>query len=328
MLVVLRALGLGDLLTGVPALRALAGAHPGHRLILAAPAPLGPLAMLTGAVDEVVHTEPLAPLPQALHRADVAVNLHGRGPESHRVLLDSAPDRLVAFHHPSIPETAAAPAWQPREHEVARWCRLLDEHGIPADPSRLDVRVDDDTAPPTARGATLLHPGAASAARRWPAQRWAQVARAELTAGRRVVITGGRDEVALAQQVADQAGLAGEAVLAGSTDIIGLAAAVSAADRVVCGDTGVAHLATAVGTPSVVLFGPVPPAEWGPPAQRPQHHALWAGRRGDPHAGAADPGLLALTVPEVLAALHGLPQVCTAAVSSRPPSTTKDDPVT
>lgn len=329
MLVVLRALGLGDLLTGVPALRALARAYPDHRLVLAAPATLGPLAMLTGAVDEVVHTEPLAPLSSELHDADLAVNLHGRGPQSHRVLLGATPRRLIAFRHPSIPETADAPVWRPREHEVDRWCRLLHAHRIPADPSDLDLTVDEDAAPAAARGATLVHPGAASVARRWPAERWAQVVRAELAAGRHVVVTGGHGEVGLAREVARPSGLADEAVLAGRTDLVGLAAAVSVADRVVCGDTGVAHLATAVGTPSVVLFGPVAPAEWGPPADRPQHRALWTGRRGDPHADAPDPGLLALTVPQVCEALGTAgAQVSTAAVSSSPPSTTKEDPVT
>ncbi len=67
-------------------------------------------------------------------------------------------------------------------------------------------------------------------------------------------------------------------MLAGRTDLVELAAAVAAAGRVVCGDTGVAHLATALGTPSVVLFGPTSPARWGPPADRPQHRVLWAGR--------------------------------------------------
>ena len=52
--VVLRALGLGDLLTAVPALRALADAFPRHPRLLAAPAVLAPLARASGAVDEVV----------------------------------------------------------------------------------------------------------------------------------------------------------------------------------------------------------------------------------------------------------------------------------
>lgn len=87
-------------------------------------------------------------------------------------------------------------------------------------------------------------------------------------------------------------------MLAGATDLEGLAALVAAAGRVLCGDTGVAHLATSLGTPSVVLFGPVAPAQWGPPPLA-RHVALWAGRRGDPHGVTIDPGLLRLDVDEV-----------------------------
>ena len=66
-----------------------------------------------------------------------------------------------------------------------------------------------------------------------------------------------------------------------------------------------AHVATATGTPSVVLFGPVPPSEWGPPTLS-RHVALWAGRRGDPHGSTVDPGLLRLSVDDVLAAVEEL----------------------
>jgi ADP-heptose:LPS heptosyltransferase len=78
---------------------------------------------------------------------------------------------------------------------------------------------------------------------------------------------------------------------------------VAHAGRVLCGDTGVAHLATAYGTPSVVLFGPTPPSEWGPPPGRTRHRVLWSGGRGDPHAATPDAGLLAITVDDVLGAL-------------------------
>jgi hypothetical protein len=50
----------------------------------------------------------------------------------------------------------------------------------------------------------------------------------------------------------------------------------------------------------VVLFGPTPPALWGPPADRPQHRALWTGRTGDNFAPEPDAGLLELTVEQVL----------------------------
>jgi ADP-heptose:LPS heptosyltransferase len=260
---------------------------------------------LSGAVDEVLDARALAPLDPRAHGADVAVNLHGRGPESHRVLLATAPRRLVAFAHPDVPETAGGPVWRAEEHEVARWCRLLEESGVPADPAQLALRPPSAPPPDAARGATLIHPGAAGAARRWPAGRWAEVARGEAARGRRVLVTGGAAEGPLAREVAERAGLPGAAVLAGATDLLGLAALVAHARVVLSADTGIAHLATAFGTPSVVLFGPVPPTEWGPPPAAP-HRALWAGRRGDPHGDRPDPGLLRITPEAVRGALAEL----------------------
>lgn len=294
----LRALGLGDLLTAVPALRGLSRAYPSHRLVLAAPRALAPLVELTGWRLEPV--DELEPLPPALHGADVAVNLHGRGPQSHRLLRDARPGRLIWFEHGEVPESWGCPVWEPREHEVRRWCRLLRECGIAATPADLQLDPPPGSPPAQTAGATVIHPGAASAARRWPTGHFAAVARAEVAAGRRVVITGSRGEVPLGLEVAARAGLPAEAVLAGLTDLEELARVVAAAGRVVCGDTGVAHLATAFGVPSLLLFGPTSPAEWGPPAGSARHRVLWAGTTGDPHADRPDPGLLEIGVGRVL----------------------------
>jgi ADP-heptose:LPS heptosyltransferase len=304
-LVVLRALGLGDLLTAIPALRALARAFPGHERLLAAPAVLAPL--VPRELARLVPAGELEPLPRELQRPHYAVNLHGRGPQSHRILLATKPTRMLAFEHRDVPASHGSPQWSAGEHEVERWCRMLAEHGVPADPAELDIEPPPGAPPPWAPGATLIHPGAASGARRWPARRYAAVARAERDAGRDVVVTGGRSEVGLAFEVAATAGLDEGHVLAGRTDLAGLARAVAAAGRVVCGDTGVAHLATALGTPSVVLFGPVSPAEWGPPAERGPHRVIWTGGSGDPHADRPDPRLLGITVADVLASLATLP---------------------
>ena len=303
-LVIQRALGLGDLLTAVPAFRALARAFPDHERVLAAPAALAPLVELIDGIDRLALAGELEPLRAELHQADVAVNLHGRGPQSHRIVLAAHPRGVLWFAHDAVPESAGAPRWRAGEHEVARWCRMLTEYGIPADPAELDLlppRSRDDT--------TIIHPGAASAARRWPPERFAEVARVEVQRGRPVAITGTADERALAESVARLAGLPEACVLAGRTDLAELASLVGASGRVVCGDTGVGHLATALATPSVLLFGPTPPAEWGPPPDRPQHRVVWAGRTGDPHGDRPDPGLLSITVPEVLDALEAAARV-------------------
>lgn len=296
--VVLRALGLGDLLTAVPALRAVRRAHPGARVSLAAPASLRALALHTGAVDDVVDTAPLAPLAPELAGADLAVNLHGRGPQSTARLAATSPRRLVAYGLPD------GPRWTADEHEVVRWCRLLEQSGIPADPR--DLLLEVPAAEPPVRDAVVVHPGAAQASRRWPAQRWGRVAAALAAAGHDVRVTGSTGELGLADDVARRAGLGPEAVLAGRTDLPGLCALVAAARLLVSPDTGVAHLATAFGTPSVVLFGPTPPALWGPPTDRPQHRVLWAGRTGDNFAAEPDAGLLELTVEQVLEAAEAV----------------------
>jgi ADP-heptose:LPS heptosyltransferase len=314
-LTILRALGLGDLLTAVPALRALARAFPEHRRLLAAPGALAPLLPLIAEggepcvqgllVVDGLDAEPPTPIP----RPDVAANLHGRGPQSHRLLLATQPRRLLAFHHEEVMESAAMPRWRADEHEVERWCRLLDESGIAADPAELTIRPPASQPSEWMRGAILIHPGAASPARRWPAERWAAVARAQREAGRAVTLTGSAAEVGLARRIATDAGLDPGAVVAGSTGLPDLAALVAAAAAVLCGDTGVAHLATALGTPSVVLFGPTSPERWGPPRDRPRHRALWAGRTGDPHGAVPDPGLLEIEAGAVIAELRALEAV-------------------
>jgi len=123
-----------------------------------------------------------------------------------------------------------------------------------------------------------------------------------------VVITGSREEIELARDVARLAGLAEEAILAGRTDVLELAAVVAAAGRVVSGDTGVGHLATAFKKPSVILFGPTSPQLWGPPRGEPRHLPLWKGALGDPLSDEPDHGLLEIQAEEVIEALASLPE--------------------
>ena len=297
---VLRALGLGDLLVAVPALRGVRAAFPHARVTLAAPAPLAPLAALTGAVDEVLPTTGLGDLRWTGLPPAVAVNLHGSGPESVADLLGTRAARVLTHRHRDFPGLDGPP-WRDDVHEVRRWCDLLGHHGVPADPAALALARPDE--PSRAPGAVVVHPGAAHGSRRWPPDRFAEVAREFTADGHRVVVTGSAGERDLAERVAAGAGLDADAVLAGRTGLAELAALVARARLVISGDTGTGHLATAYGTPSVLLFGPIPPWRWGPPAGTEHRHAvLWAGHGGDPFASEPAPGLLRLTADEVVAA--------------------------
>ncbi len=294
--VILRALGLGDFLTAVPAFRAIAGAFPDHLRILAAPLDFVPLARMSGAIDEVAQTQPMAPLSPELFGADVAVNLHGCGPQSHRVLLDARPKKMIAFRCEGVFEPANAPQWRSDEHEIERWCGMLEAFGVHCDADDLDLSGGDERRDRY----VVLHPGAASESRRWPVDRWAGVARALSARKIPLCITGSAYEFRRARAVARAAGLGIGSVIAGKTNLEGLASVIGRARAVVCGDTGVAHLATATRTPSVVLFGPMSPQRWGPPARRRRHRAVWHGRIGDPHGSCVDPGLAEISVDEVL----------------------------
>jgi ADP-heptose:LPS heptosyltransferase len=292
---VLRALALGDLLTAVPALRGLRRRFAGQRIVLATAGPLAGLAALSGAVDVILPTQGLQPLDWRGPPPEVAVNLHGRGPQSHQILDALRPARRIGYG------AGWGPPWRESVHEVDRWCALTG--GDPA-----DLRLSVDAA---SNGLTLIHPGAAYGCRRWPPGRYAAVARSLLADGHEVAITGSATERDLAAAVASRA--AGSVVLAGTTSVLGLAALVAGARLVICGDTGVAHLATAFGTPSVLLFGPVSPALWGPRTDGP-HAVLWHPElvRGDRWAADPDPALLAITPDEVLAATRPpqIPRVC------------------
>lgn len=321
---VLRALGLGDGLAGVAALRGVRRMSPGAWLVLAAPAGIGGFLLRRGVVDEVLDTAEMDALTPELWASragggvgqppEVAVDLHGRGPASHRLLQALHPGRLIAWHCPAA-GYLDGPDHRLDEQEVDRWCRLVTTAGGPCSPG--DLLVDPaDLPPPVVTGRyAVLHPGAASGARRWPARRFAEVGAALAADGWQVVVTGAAAERVLTRSVTP----AGGTDLAGTLDLDTLASVVAHAGLVVCGDTGVAHLATAYRTPSVLLFGPTPPRWWGPAVDGGLHRVLWHGPelagglggdgqlyRGDPHAADVDPALARITPAEVLVAARDL----------------------
>jgi ADP-heptose:LPS heptosyltransferase len=290
-ILVLRALGLGDLLTAVPALRGLRAAFPRAEITLAAPEWLRDAVDRIEAVDRLLPTEELAPI--AFERPDLAVNLHGKGPQSVDRLLATKPRALITYGDAarSGETRMVVSAWPGERHEVLKWCDLLQRNGIRCDPDDFRLHPVGDRT-----GRIVIHPGASTGARRWPVDRYAAVAR-ELRAAEPsdVVVTAGPGEVDLARRIV------ADPVSGSLAELMDL---VATAGLVICGDTGVAHVATAYGTPSVLLFGPVSPQLWGP--LRGPHRVLWHGEPGDTFADEPSPGLLKITIEEVLDAVGGV----------------------
>ncbi|MEU7765834.1 glycosyltransferase family 9 protein [Nocardia sp. NPDC049190] len=300
-LLVLQARGLGDLLTAVPALRALRRAKPHDRIVLAAPQRLKPIVDLIAPVDVLVPTGELGSFRWDAPGPQVAVNLHGPSAESIVALAKTQPGRILTYRNAAFPELDG-PEWQTDMHQVDRWCHLLESDGIVADRRNLGLVPPVSTT--IRRDCVVVHVGAGAPARRWPPDRFAAVVRHLLVLGREVVLTGDAYERDLALNIAARAGLPVGRVLAGEQNLIELAATIAEAALVVCGDTGVAHLATAFGTRTVQLFGPTPPRWGGPPPHLLARHAvLWAGQVGDPDADTPDPGLLRIDVTEVVDAV-------------------------
>jgi ADP-heptose:LPS heptosyltransferase len=301
--VALRALGLGDLCTAIPALRGLRRATSPARLTLATPASLHPLADLAGVADDFVAVAGLAePLPVTVHGAVLAVNLHGRGPESTRRLRATRPQRLVSYRPvggtpPVSTPTERFEPWNAYDHDTERWSALV-ETATQQPVDRLD-RVIRTATPPADH--VVVHPGASSRARRWPLDRFAAVIDALQERGHRVVVTGSPGERALGDRLGRRC--PGVQVTSGTTGILDLVDLLAGARLVVSGDTGVAHLAAALRRPTVTLYGPTSPAQWGLADDGALHTMLWAGRTGDPHGDTPHGGLLAISVSDVVAAV-------------------------
>jgi len=271
--------GLGDLLCAVPALRALRRAEPGAQITFIG-LPRGrwmherfpsyidhwsPCQTCPGLPesepDPVAHERFLRAARAA--RFDLAVQMHGDGRVSNPFTASLGARSWGGLRPPgSRPSAALLDELDEGRHEIERCGDALRAAGIGIadDDTALEFPIDEhDRADlqtllgPVPSSLAVVHPGASCADRRWPAASFATVVDHLSTRADRVVLTGSADELGVTETVAAESTVAPLSV-AGRTTVGSLAALLAAARIVVCNDTGVAHLAGAVGTPSVTVF--------------------------------------------------------------------------
>lgn len=108
----------------------------------------------------------------------------------------------------------------------------------------------------------ILHPGSGEPWKRWPAERYAQLADALLERGVPVVLSAGPSDAAALAAVRER--MRGSAPVLAGLPARALAACFSLARCYAGNDSGATHLAAAAGAPVVALFGPTDPASWAP----------------------------------------------------------------
>ena len=210
------------------------------------------------------------------HRIDCAFDPQSLAKSALAARLSAAP-RRIAFASPlgreGAPYLATDRVVPTKRHVVDRQLELLRPLGLsPGAPSfrlpryesaceRIDAWLD---AARIESPFIVCNPSAAWPTKRWPADRYAEVARrlAPQLGVPCVVVWGGAAERELAEQIVDAAGDVG--YLAPPTDLRELAELVRRAALLVASDTGPLHLAAAAGTPCVGLYGPTLPEVCGP----------------------------------------------------------------
>lgn len=287
---VFRALALGDMLCAVPALRALRQAYPdAHITLVGLPwaqafvdryhALIDALMVFPGAVGFPEQRETDEGLPafweaSRARQFDLAIQLQGSGGIANDIVLKMGARFTAGFHQPN--EAARPGRFMPWPEELAeseRFDALMRFIGVPVNDSRLHFPLcDADNAECDALAARLgiefdrlvcVHPGARLPSRRWPVERFAQVADALAADGWQIALTGSAGEAALSAGVLGE--MAGPALhTAGQTSLGGLGALVSRARLLVSNDTGLSHVAAGVRTPSVIVASGSDVQRWAP----------------------------------------------------------------
>ncbi len=315
---IFQALKLGDLLCTTPALRAIRGRFPaaevtfigGHwaEALLARLATVDRFLPFPGFPGIAESPTGAAQTVPRWPRFDLAIQMHGSGAVSNGFVATLEATHSVGFGPPGDRRLTTALSWVESESEPLRWLRLADAVG--AAPAGLDLEFPVTAAeraraaaligPPDGRPLIGLHAGSSLPSRRWPAESFAGLGdRLAERRRARIVLTGSDHERSLTASVRHMMN-APALDLAGMTDLGEFAAVISALHLLVTNDTGASHVAAAMRTPSIVLYGPSRPDRWAPLDRRRHQVIDAASYPGAPADGVA--ALHALSVDDVLAA--------------------------
>ncbi|MGA7399688.1 MAG: glycosyltransferase family 9 protein [Candidatus Sulfotelmatobacter sp.] len=173
---------------------------------------------------------------------------------------------------------------------------------LPCDPES-EMRVEKRLAKGGIGGFAILNPGAGWGAKRWPAERYGEVARGLASRGLSSIFNYGPGEEELVRTAETTSGGTAKGMSCTVTELIALT---RRARLFIGGDTGPLHLAAALRIPVVAIYGPTDPARNGPYGTRSIVLRNPGSMTSHARRAAADDGLLAIRSEEVVAAVNKL----------------------
>jgi len=264
---------LGDACMSMSAIQAWKSAHPERKLALLAKPALVPLWQCHRAIDQVLSLPPgnLGTFNAGRNLRQTPFQEAYIFPNSWRAalppLIGRIPRRIgLAGHTRSWLLTGIIPEAPETEHQQWEYARIL---GLPlTEPLPLpDLKLPDAPAALSSLSRPIIGilPGAARGpAKRWPAKHFIAAAQSlHQSHDFHFVIMGTPDEAALSREIT-QALQPYATCIAGQTTLPILAASLQACAGILSNDSGGMHLAAAVGTPVVAMFGRTNPAKTGP----------------------------------------------------------------
>lgn len=264
---------IGDILLLTPLVRALRRRHPDARITVVTRAAFAPLLAHNPHLTSVIGWDPLTPLAELGRRLKLLAFTHKldlHGSLRSRALRWHAGGRWTTYPKHRVARAmlihTRRDVYRDRRPVAERYFDAARELDVAPDGGSLEVflsraELEGAQAFLASRGLGVtrqliaIAPGAAHFTKRWPQHHWTALVRRLVEAGNDVVALGGPDDLGVAEAVA-AAGGDRAASAAGAFDLPGSAALLKRARALVSGDTGLMHLATAVETPVVALFGP------------------------------------------------------------------------
>jgi ADP-heptose:LPS heptosyltransferase len=309
---IFRALYLGDMMCIIPTVRAIRKAYPHAEItLIGLPWQTQFVKRFSKYFNEFIEFPGWPGLPEQEPKEekiasfltevqskqfDIIFQMQGNGMPTNEMCMRWGGKSIVGLRRTDVEVENAAlfPPSDDTDHEVLRFLKLLRPLGIPQDGEELEFPFFESEVEEFKRVRMQLalgespyvciHPGARDPKRRWPTENFAYVANRLHEQGLKIVITGSAQEADLMAALEEKLPHGSVNIIKelGDVDLGTLACIIKNGSLLVSNDTGVSHLASALRTPSVIIFSQYSLMERWAPLDPALHQVVSSEKAKDP----------------------------------------------